>query len=54
MPKAVPFDSYGGIDVLEVRDAPCPVLESSPSIAVRDAFREVELRYTRGKLVLRP
>lgn len=25
MPKAVQFDSYGGIDVLEVRDVPRPV-----------------------------
>src|SRR5258705_424782 len=25
MSKAVQFDSYGGIDVLEVRDVPCPV-----------------------------
>lgn len=54
MPKAVPFDSYGGADVLEVRDVPCPVLESSPSTDVRDAFWEVELRHTRGNLVLRP
>ena len=25
MPKAVQFDSYGGVDVLEVRDVPRPV-----------------------------
>ena len=25
MPKAVQFDSYGGIDVLKVRDVPRPV-----------------------------
>src|SRR5258708_12272982 len=25
MPKAVQFDSYGGVDVLEVRDLPRPV-----------------------------
>jgi NADPH:quinone reductase-like Zn-dependent oxidoreductase len=25
MPKAVRFDSYGGVDVLGVRDAPRPV-----------------------------
>jgi len=25
MTKAVQFDSYGGVDVLEVRDVPCPV-----------------------------
>ena len=31
MPKAVQFDSYGGINVLEVREA----------------FRQVELRHTR-------
>src|SRR3984893_8035675 len=28
MPKAVQFDSYGGVDVLEVRDVPCPVPEA--------------------------
>jgi glyoxylase-like metal-dependent hydrolase (beta-lactamase superfamily II) len=28
MPKAVQFDSYGGVDVLEVRDVPRPVLEA--------------------------
>jgi NADPH:quinone reductase-like Zn-dependent oxidoreductase len=28
MPKAVQFDSYGGIDVLEVRDVPRPVPET--------------------------
>jgi NADPH:quinone reductase-like Zn-dependent oxidoreductase len=28
MPKAVQFDSYGGIDVLEVRDVPRPVPEA--------------------------
>ena len=27
MPKAVQFDSYGGIDVLEVRDVPRPFRE---------------------------
>ena len=25
MPKAVQFDSYGGVDVLEVRDVPRPL-----------------------------
>ena len=48
MPKAVRFDSYDDVDVLEVRDVPRPVPDD-----VRDAFREVELRHTRGKLVLR-
>ena len=28
MPKAVQFDSYGGVDVLEVRDVPRPVPEA--------------------------
>ena len=117
MPKAVQFDSYGGVDVLEVRDVPRPIPEAgevlvevraagiTPSEAVirsgaltdqfpatfpsgqgsdlaavvaeladlvtrgelevpiagvfalndvRGALRKVELRHTRGKLVLRP
>jgi NADPH:quinone reductase-like Zn-dependent oxidoreductase len=117
MPKAVQFDSYGGVDVHEVRDVPRPIPEAgevlvevraagiNPSAAVirsgaladqfpatfpsgegsdlarvvaeladlvtrgelevpiagvfalndvRDAVRKVELRHTRGKLVLRP
>jgi NADPH:quinone reductase-like Zn-dependent oxidoreductase len=28
MPKAVQFDSYGGVEVLEVRDVPRPVPEA--------------------------
>jgi hypothetical protein len=29
MPKAVQFDSYGGVDVLEVHDVPGPVPEAA-------------------------
>ena len=114
MSKAVQFDSYGGIDVLEVRDVPRPVPAAGEVLVevraaginpsegvirsgalhhlfpatfpsgqgsdlagvvadliargelevpiagvfalddVRDAFRQLELRHTRGKLVLRP
>jgi hypothetical protein len=49
MSKAVQLDSYGGVDVLEVPIAGVCALND-----VRDAFREVALRHTRGKLVLRP
>jgi NADPH:quinone reductase-like Zn-dependent oxidoreductase len=38
MPKAVQFDSYGGIDVLEVRDVPRPVpADSEVLVEVRAA-----------------
>jgi NADPH:quinone reductase-like Zn-dependent oxidoreductase len=61
----VHFDSYGSIDVLEVTAA---IAASAPPWGelevpitgvfalddVRDAFRQLELRHTRGKLVLRP
>ena len=32
MTKAVQFDSYGGVDVLEVRDVPRPVPGRAPSL----------------------
>ena len=33
MPKAVQFDSYGGVDVLEVRDVPRPIPEAGEVLA---------------------
>jgi NADPH:quinone reductase-like Zn-dependent oxidoreductase len=48
MPKAVQFDlvARGELEV--------PIAGVFALNDVRDAFRKVELRHTRGKLVLRP
>ena len=48
MPKAVQFDlvARGELEV--------PIAGVFARSDVRDAFRKVELRHTRGKLVLRP
>jgi NADPH:quinone reductase-like Zn-dependent oxidoreductase len=58
MPRAVQFDSYGGVDVLEVRDVPRPLPEAGQVLVeIRAAGinpTEVGLRHPRGKLVLRP
>jgi hypothetical protein len=51
MPKAVRFEEYGGVDVLNVVDVPRP--EPGPG-QVRDAFRLLAGGHTRGKIVLLP
>jgi hypothetical protein len=38
MPKAVQFDSYGGVDVLEVRDVPRPV-PAAGEVLIEVVFR---------------
>jgi NADPH:quinone reductase-like Zn-dependent oxidoreductase len=58
--KAVRFDRYGDIDVLQLARlagatvVEVPIARVYPLDEVREAYRELEHRHTRGKIVLRP
>jgi NADPH:quinone reductase-like Zn-dependent oxidoreductase len=55
MPRTVRFDSYGGVEVFQVRDVTRPVpAVDQVLVEVRAAAINPKLRHTRGKLVLRP
>jgi hypothetical protein len=58
MPKAVRYDEFGGIDVLQVEEVARPVpgdgAHVDPLAQVREAYTELERRHTHAKIILRP